>query len=167
MGGACLGFSQVPARECNALTSVHWRHTIPVVAVTPFFGQHWEARMIRFIQCVRRKSGLSVDEFRRQWDDYQQAYRDLALSSGARRIAVSFGLTIPYNHAIQETRGTLDPFDAVLEVWWQSGAAIAAIENRPDIQHAIRAIQELQPEFMDLQGSSFFFASEEIDETLS
>jgi hypothetical protein len=122
--------------------------------------------MIRFIQCVRRKQGLSVDEFRRQWQGYHQAYHELALASGARRIAVGFGLTIPYNHVIQETRGTLDPFDAVLEIWWESGAAIGAIENRPDIQQAIAAIRALQPEFMDLQGSSFFFASEEVDETL-
>ncbi|MCG6967476.1 MAG: EthD domain-containing protein [Chromatiaceae bacterium] len=122
--------------------------------------------MIRFIQCVRRKPGLPVDEFRRHWQAYQKALEELAGVSDARRMTVGFGLEIPHNSAIQEMRGTLEPFDAVLEVWWDSGAAIARQEDRPEIQERLAAIRAMQVQFMDLHASSFFFASEETDKVL-
>ncbi len=123
--------------------------------------------MIRLIQCVRRKPELSVDEFRRHWQNYQQAYKELAVATEARRFAVSFGLKIPYNASIQEMRGTLEPFDAILEVWWDSGAQLDGIEERPDIGQRIDDTRRMQAEFMDLEASSIFFASVETDQDLA
>jgi hypothetical protein len=123
--------------------------------------------MIRLIQCARRKPALSVEEFRRHWYDYQQAYKALAVATQARRFTVSFGLEIPYNAAIKELRGTLQPFDAVLEVWWDSGAPLDGIEEQPDIGRRIEDTRRMQAEFMDLEASSIFFASVETDEHLS
>ena len=122
--------------------------------------------MIRLIQCVRRKPELSVDEFRRHWNNYQQAYKELAVATGACRFAVSFGLKIPYNASIQEMRGTLEPFDAILEVWWHSGAQLDGIEDEPDVGRRIADTRQMQAAFMDLEASSIFFASVETDEHL-
>ena len=122
--------------------------------------------MIRFVQCVRRKQGLTVEDFRRHWKGYQDALMELATASNAYRVSVGFGLKIPHNSAIQEMRGTQEPFDAVLEVWWESGAEVTRLENQPPIAAKLEAIRALQVEFIDLQGSSFFFASEEFDQIL-
>jgi hypothetical protein len=123
--------------------------------------------MIRLIQCVRRKPGITVDAFRRHWQAYQQAYEALAAATGARRFAVSFGLKIPFNTAIQELRGTLEPFDAVLEVWWDNGAQLDGVEEAPEIAARIAETRRMQEAFMDLEASSIFFASVESDQALT
>jgi hypothetical protein len=119
--------------------------------------------MIKFIQCVHRAPGLTVEDFRRQWRDYQEAVQVFAEAAGAKRIEVAFGLAIPENKAIQMLRGTEEPFDAVLEIWWQSGAQAMETSEQAGMKQAIEVIREMQPAFIDLQRSSFFFASDEVD----
>jgi hypothetical protein len=119
--------------------------------------------MIKFIQCVHRAQGLSVEEFRRSWQDYQDAVQAFAETAGARRIEVSFGLTIAQNKAIQMLRGTEEPFDAVLEIWWDNGAQVTEMTEQAGMRQAMELIREMQPSLMDLHSSSFFFASDEVD----
>ena len=63
---------------------------------------------------------------------------DLAVSSGARRIAVSFWPDDTLQSCDPGNAG-LDPFDAVLGMVAEQMRSPPS--NRPDIQHAIRAIQ--------------------------
>jgi hypothetical protein len=119
--------------------------------------------MIRFIQCVRRKQDLSTEDFRRHWQGYQAAMQAFAAAAGARRMSVSFGLEIEHNATLQALRGSLEPFDAVLEIWWESGAELVRAAEQPDMQQAIEALRELQAQLVNPLGSSFFFASEEMD----
>ena len=122
--------------------------------------------MIRFIQCVRRKPGMSVEEFRRHWTGYIETFTELSEMLGAKRIACSFSLSIRLNDTIRELRGTQEPFDAVLEIWWEHGAQLTELSERPEIDSAISRTRELQAEFIDVPTSSFFFASEELNQTL-
>jgi hypothetical protein len=85
------------------------------------------------------------------------------LDSGLRRnddlIRASLG--IDQNTSIQLARGTREPFDGVLEVWWTSGEQIAKYAQNPTLKDKLAAMRQLQEEFVDLGSSSFFFASEE------
>jgi hypothetical protein len=117
--------------------------------------------MIKFMQCIRRKSQLSVPEFRQHWERYTQAWQELAQLSDAKRMVTSLGLAIDQNTSIQLARGTREPYDGVLEIWWTSGEPVTKYTQDPAMQDKLTAMRKLQEEFVDLADSSFFFASEQ------
>jgi hypothetical protein len=116
--------------------------------------------MIKFMQCIRRKPQISVQDFRQYWDRYTEVWQELARLSEARRMAASVALEIDQNTAIQLARGTGAPFDGVLEVWWSDGGILKSYAEHPTVQEKLLAMRALQEEFADLGNSSFFFASE-------
>lgn len=117
--------------------------------------------MIKYMQCVRRKPGLSIEDFRSHWQDYLVAWRELAIAGLALRMTTSYGLAVEPNAEIQKDRGTQPPFDAVLELWLESGDLVTQMTQQPDVAALIDAMREQQEAFIDLERSSFFFASEE------
>jgi hypothetical protein len=117
--------------------------------------------MIKFMQCIRRKPQMTVAEFRQNWDRYKEVWLELARLSGAKRMVTSVGLGIDQNSSIQLARGTREPFDGVLEVWWTNGEQVAKYIQDPALQGKLASMRQLQEEFIDLGSSSFFFASEE------
>lgn len=118
--------------------------------------------MIKFIQCVRRKSGLSVAEFRQHWDAYREKVQILAEVSQAVRFAMSTTLRVEENIRIMMSRGTDEPYDGLVEIWWKKGPDALEILSRPEAQAQIGEVRHLQEEFMDLGKSSFFFGGEEV-----
>ncbi|HCU53852.1 MAG TPA: hypothetical protein DIC36_06100 [Gammaproteobacteria bacterium] len=116
--------------------------------------------MIKFMQCIRRQPQLSVVDFRRHWDRYTQVWQELARLSEARRMVTSVGLDIDQNTSIQLARGTREPFDGVLEVWWLNGEQVSKYLQDPALKEKLASMRQLQEEFVDLASSSFFFASE-------
>lgn len=117
--------------------------------------------MIKFMQCIRRKPQLSVAEFRQHWDRYKGVWLELAKLSGAKRMVTSIGLDIDQNTTIQLARGTREPFDGVLEMWWVSGEQVAKSLQDPTLKEKLASMRQYQEEFVDLASSSFFFASED------
>jgi hypothetical protein len=117
--------------------------------------------MIKFMQCIRRQPQLSVADFRREWDRYKEVWQELARMSEAKRMVTSVSLAIDQNSSIQLARGTQEPFDGVLEVWWTSGEQVVKYTQDPALQDKLASMRQLQEKFIDLGSSSFFFASEE------
>lgn len=117
--------------------------------------------MIKLIHCVRRKPQLAATDFRNYWDRYIVVWQELAGLSEAKRMVTSIGLNIDQNTSIQLVRGTREPFDGVLEVWWTSGEQVVQYIQDPALKEKLAAMRLLQEEFIDLTSSSFFFASEE------
>jgi hypothetical protein len=91
------------------------------------------------------------------WRRYQDAAQALARLAGARKATVSFRLEIGENAALKKLRGTAEKYDALLEVWWDSGSEVEAIAKRPELEAAMNALRQMQAEFMSLPDSNFFF----------
>jgi hypothetical protein len=117
--------------------------------------------MIKFIQCVRRKPELSIQEFRRYWGEYERRVAELAAMVGAAGATSSVTLAVDANLQVMTRRRTSQPFDAVAEVWWERAPDLSGMEEDPGIGRALAAYQALQEEFMDLERSSFFFTKED------
>lgn len=117
--------------------------------------------MIKFMQCIRRQPNLSAAEFRRHWDHYKNVWAELARASEATRMVTSIGLDIDQNTTIQLARGTREPFDGVLELWWASGEHVNKCLQDPELKGKLASMRQLQEQFIDLSNSSFFFAAEE------
>jgi hypothetical protein len=117
--------------------------------------------MIKFIQCVRRKPGLSKQEFGDYWVEYKKIIKTIAEASNAARSAFSRSLTVEQNLEIIQERGTKAPYDGVVEVWWAHGNEIVAFLDSGSGDHLIDDLRRAQEAFMDLPNCTFFFASEE------
>jgi hypothetical protein len=117
--------------------------------------------MIKLVFCVRRKPELSVSEFRKRWRDYQTHTRSIAKALNAVRLTHSLTLAIEENEAFMLTRGTAEPFDGVIEVWWKDAAqAMAGLQDKR-IQEMVLSMRAAQKDLADLRNSMIFFASED------
>jgi uncharacterized protein (TIGR02118 family) len=117
--------------------------------------------MIKFVYCVRRRSGLSPEEFRTYWlERHGPLVRSLAKALRAKRYVQSHTFDTPLSQIAQQTRGTADPYDGITEVWWDSAEELAAAMATPEGQEANRLLAEDEARFCDLPHSSVFFTTE-------
>jgi len=114
--------------------------------------------MVKFIQCIKRKSGLSIEAFRNHWADYQKEARRLAADLGAERVEFSTTLVVRENMQIVFTRGTLPPYDGFVEVVWPDATDIRALLVQEHVADKVKPFQAMQEAFVDLESSAFFFA---------
>jgi hypothetical protein len=117
--------------------------------------------MITFVQCVRRRPELSIQEFREHWQDYAERARALAAATQAVGLFVNTTLAVEENLTVQLERGTSAPFDGVLKFCWPNAAGLEARLADPEVERLVDAFQRHQDIFIDRDQSSFFFASEE------
>jgi len=117
--------------------------------------------MIKLVHCVRRQPRLSVDDFRKAWEDFAVRLRDVALEMGAVRVTISTTLETPLNEALAAARGSAAPFDGVAEIVWASGATILADAALPATRERIARLRAIEDRFVDPGRSAFFFVHEQ------
>jgi len=116
--------------------------------------------MIRFINCFRRRGDISVEEFRRYWNDPQfSALIDrMAKTTGAARSARNLSLQLPdINERLMKERGQEEPFDGVLEYWWENARDLLAIIGSPEGEKLLAEMRTFQERFVDFPRSRAFF----------
>ena len=122
--------------------------------------------MIRFIHCVKRHPDISVEEFRRHWNSRQ--FADLLARMGAvtkaLRMRKNLTLMVDMNQELMQQRGSEEPFDGIIEAWWDSAQVFGSL---PQITAKMQTIQpemeRFQAQFIDFSQSRRFFT--EWDET--
>jgi len=117
--------------------------------------------MIKFVQCVRRRRGLSKEEFAEHWGAYGNQVRQIASASGAKHCVLSSSLVVDRNLEIMQDRGTKAPYDGMVEISWERGNDIAAYLDSGSGDELIDGLRRMQESFMDLPNCTFFFASED------
>ncbi len=117
--------------------------------------------MIKFVQCVRRKPGLSKQEFRDKWAEYGGKVKAISDAAKAKRCVLSTALVVDQNMAIMQSRGTKAPYDGMAEIWWEHGRDIVTFLEAPESTEHIEGLRRAQESFMDLPNCTFFFASED------
>jgi hypothetical protein len=118
--------------------------------------------MITFVQCIRRKEGLSDAEFQAHWRRYGEEMQRIAVTSRAVRCELSRVLAAPQNLALMAGRATGEPFDGLVEISWRSGAEALQDVALPEAKLPIAAMQAHQAEFIDLGRSSFLFTAQDV-----
>jgi len=118
--------------------------------------------MIKFIQCVKKKPEMSVQDFRRSWRDYQEKATELARAMNAAGLTFCTTLNVEENLQVMLTRGTSEPFDGVAEFRISNAPRTIEALSREPGRGLMENLQKAQAEFMDLESSSFFFAAEDV-----
>jgi uncharacterized protein (TIGR02118 family) len=119
--------------------------------------------MIKFVYCLRRLPGLSRGEFRRHWlETHGPLVRSHAGALRIRRYIQVHTLESPVNDALRESRGALEPYDGVAELWWDSADDLAAATASPEGQKAAQDLLDDERRFIDLERSSLWIGEEHV-----
>ena len=119
--------------------------------------------MLKFVQIIKRRSDLEIFDFRRHWGEYRGRLGPLLRENGAIRVDFSTTLAVEDNLRVMTERGTGEPYDGMVEAYFENAASIDAMMENPEFDLALKGLQALQEEFMDLGRSSFFFARDEVE----
>ena len=117
--------------------------------------------MIRLVYVLRRREGMSRQEFQDYWRNIHGplvAKHSTAL--GIRRYVQSHTLDDPINDLLREPRGTLDPYDGVAELWWNHENQVAEGISTPEGQEAALELLEDEKKFIDFSRSSLYWGTE-------
>lgn len=119
--------------------------------------------MIRYMHCMKRKDGVSVDEFRRFWNsaEFNDLLDKMLAHAFTASVRMSLTLDIEFNRELQAERGAKQPFDGVMEIVWQSGADLAGLFDNREVEQLTQAMEEMQSRYIDFNESRRFFTEYE------
>lgn len=103
--------------------------------------------MVKLTYCIRRKPGLSRDEFVRYWAEVHGPIG--ARIPGLRRLVQSYAITVP-----GDTRP--GDFDGMAELWFDDLAAL--LRARQSAEWAASTADEVN--FIDRVGSAYLVSEE-------
>jgi ABC-type uncharacterized transport system ATPase component len=117
--------------------------------------------MITFIQCIRKKPEMSIQDFRREWKTYQAKATELAKAINATGLSFCTTLAVEENLQVMLTRGTAEPFDGIAEMRISNAPRTIEALGREPARSLMLDFQAMQSSFVDLERSTFFFSAEE------
>jgi uncharacterized protein (TIGR02118 family) len=119
--------------------------------------------MIKFLMCAKRHPDMSRAEFQDYWlNHHGPLFKKFGEIYRAVRYVQNHTIESPLNEHIQKSRGTLDAYDGVGEIWWQSEEDFLSAINSPEVQKLGKLFVEDEAKFVDLKTSSAFFTIEHV-----
>jgi hypothetical protein len=108
---------------------------------------------------MKRKPGLTPEQFRQNWNDprFDALILRVAVFTGAARHAKNATLIVAANALVSEARGTRDPYDGVLEYWWDNAASLIEHTESTEGRALTEEMLAFQRQFVDLAASTAFF----------
>lgn len=119
--------------------------------------------MIRYINCFRKKSGVSAEEFREYWNsaEYSELIEKIAAFYQAARYAKNLTLKVEMGQKLISDRGMSEPYDGIIEYYWDNAQQLSALYESPEAQALAGQISKYQGEFIDLALSTAFFTEDQ------
>jgi uncharacterized protein (TIGR02118 family) len=119
--------------------------------------------MIKFVFCARRRPDMTRAEFQDYWlNHHGPLFKQFADTYKAVRYVQSHTIESLLNENIRTSRGTLEAYDGIGEIWWQSEADFLAAIQSPEGQKLRAMFIEDEDRFVDLSASSAFFTVEHV-----
>jgi uncharacterized protein (TIGR02118 family) len=117
--------------------------------------------VVKLVFVIRRREDLPLEEFHRYWlEEHGPLARELLEGLGARRYVQTHTLATDLNPALAATRGTVEAFDGLAEIWWDSVEALVAASTSEEGRRAGETLMEDEARFIDFARSSLFLAEE-------
>ena len=115
--------------------------------------------MIKLMRCLKRRSDISAEEFRRFWNDpeYVASIAKLGEMSDAISHTRSLTLQIEINQELADLHGTLEPYDGVIEICWENAQTVLAVRNSDTGVRAVDDVLAFEDQFIDRTESRYFF----------
>jgi uncharacterized protein (TIGR02118 family) len=117
--------------------------------------------VIKLVFCLRRREGMTVEEFQRTWhDDHGPLVRQHAEVLGIRRYVQTHGRPTPLDDALRTSREAPEAYDGVAELWFDSMDALATAAASPEGLAAGAALLEDERRFIDHARSPLFLTED-------
>jgi uncharacterized protein (TIGR02118 family) len=117
--------------------------------------------VVKLTFAVRRRAGIDPAEFHRYWrEQHGPLVKSLQHALGIRRYVQTHRVETPLNEMLRASRGALEPFDGVAELWWDDVEALAAATSTPEGSAAGRTLLEDESTFIDLERSALWLGEE-------
>ena len=115
--------------------------------------------MIRFINCVRKRDDISMDEFRRYWNspEFEQLFEEIFMIVQPQGFTKNLTLQVSANEELREERGGGEPFDGTIEFWWDNAADLLEKYYSPKAEASRNKMLEFQEQFIDMEKGHVFF----------
>ena len=115
--------------------------------------------MIRHIKCIRKKSDISDEEFRVFWNapEYEDLIQKLVTLTKPIRYSRNLALKVEATQRLIADRGFIDPFDAVIELWWEDASQLMVLYDTPEAQQLRKKIADYENQLIDISRSTAFF----------
>jgi EthD domain len=118
---------------------------------------------IKLVCAIHRRPDLTPRQFYDYWLYKHGPFATEQVKKlGAYRYVQSHTTEAALNLTLQESRGTLPPFDGVTEVWFRSALALITALATPAGAAANLKLAQDEKNFIDLSRSSYFFTTEHI-----
>jgi uncharacterized protein (TIGR02118 family) len=120
--------------------------------------------MIKLVFTVRRREGLTREEFQRYWrHEHAQLVERHAEALRIRRYVQTHAHDTDLDEALAGSRGS-EPryYDGVAELWWQSIDDVIEASTTDEGQAAGQALLEDERRFIDLPNSPIWLGEENV-----
>jgi len=120
--------------------------------------------MVKLTFALRRRSDLSREDFQRYWrDTHAPLVRARAGTLRIQRYVQAHTASTPLDDALRASRGgSVEPFDGVAELWWDSVEDLAEAMTSPEGAQAAGELLADEAKFIDLEASPIWIAREEV-----
>src|SRR4029453_2161193 len=112
---------------------------------------------------IRRRDDVAPEEFHRYGrEEHGPLARGLLEPLNLRRYVQTHTLDTDLNAQLASTRGTVEAFDGVAELWWDSLDDLLGALGSEDGQRANAELAKDEARFIDLERSSLFLTEEQV-----
>ena len=117
--------------------------------------------MIKFVMCLHRHPDMSREEFHRYWcDNHAPLFNSFASTHKAKRYVQDHTVDSPMNEILRESRGMVQEFDGIAEVWFESEQAFIDAMSSEEGQKLGAILHEDESKFIDHARSAAFLVRE-------
>ena len=117
--------------------------------------------MLKLTFCLRRKAGMSQEDFQRYWkDSHGPRVAGHAKAMGCRRYVQTHAISGGLADAVASSRGGPEPFDGVAELWFDDAASFADHGRTNAGKAAAKDLYKDELTFIDLENSVIFLGEE-------
>jgi uncharacterized protein (TIGR02118 family) len=117
--------------------------------------------MIKIVFCLRRREGLSREDFQRYWlEHHGPLVRAHGAALGIRRYTQAHSLPDRLSLSVAGPRNSPEPFDGVAELWFDDLESVGVAARTPEGRAAAELLLDDEREFIDLERSPFFLVEE-------
>jgi uncharacterized protein (TIGR02118 family) len=123
-----------------------------------------EGLLIKLVFTIRRREGMTRDEFQRYWrDEHARLVERHAEVLRIRRYVQTHARETDADAPLSGSRGS-EPgeYDGVAELWWESIEDLLAASSSEEGQVAANALLEDERRFIDLPNSPIWLGEENI-----
>ena len=117
--------------------------------------------MVKFIMCCTRHPDMTREQFQDYWlNQHARLYMKFADTFKTKRYIQCHTLDTPLNEGIRESRGMMQAYDGVAEVWFESEEELMSAMSSPEGQKLGAILNEDENKFIDHAKSTAFIAKE-------